>query len=361
MHPLGRLTWLTACWAIALGRLLSTLAIAAFSTAALANTTGQLGPPADTSSIAVSQPGYPPGLHLLPGRPHPAVARIVVPEGNATSYGSGTLVDARGQYGLVITNWHVVRDGHGDVDVVFPDGFQSKARPLKVDKDWDLAALVIWRPPAPPVKMTMTPPQPGDELTICGYGSGQYRAATGRCTQYFAPSTDLPQHLVELNVEARQGDSGGPIFNDRGELAGVLFGAGRGTTLGSFGGRVGTFLATLAPDIGHANEVGLAAAQAPDVNQLPVITEPTTPQQESRDQKKPAAEKQLAARPFFTAPQPGEVLNHGWHAVAAKSKETSAAHAAKEPTPIALDVPLKKLLAAAGALAFIALLVRGAR
>ena len=81
-------------------------------------------------------------------QPHPAVARIVVPEGDATSYGSGTLVDVRDQYGLVVTNWHVVRDGTGEVEVIFPDGFRSKARPLKVDADWDLAALVIWRPTA---------------------------------------------------------------------------------------------------------------------------------------------------------------------------------------------------------------------
>jgi S1-C subfamily serine protease len=61
------------------------------------------------------------------------VARIIVPEGNATSYGSGTLVDVREEFGLVITNWHVVRDGQGDVEVVFPDGFRSKARPLTDD------------------------------------------------------------------------------------------------------------------------------------------------------------------------------------------------------------------------------------
>jgi hypothetical protein len=206
---------------------------------------------------------YAPGAHLSRDRPHPAVARVIVPEGDVTSFGSGTLVDVRDQFGLVITNWHVVRDSKGEVEVVFPDGFRSKARPLKVDADWDLAALVIWRPPAAPVPIAPLAPQSGDQLTICGYGQGQYRAVTGRCTQYYAPKENLPQHMVELDVEARQGDSGGPIFNDRGELAGVLFGAGGGTTLGSFGGRVGSFLATLAPDIGQAADA--AVAQANDV------------------------------------------------------------------------------------------------
>jgi hypothetical protein len=213
-----------------------------------------LGPPAGwPGPLAPSTAALAP--HQRSDQPHPAVARIIVPEGDATSYGSGTLIDVRDRYGLVITNWHVVRDGTGEVEVVFPDGYRSMARPLKVDADWDLAALVIWRPPATPVTIAAQAPQPGDELTICGYGHGQYRAATGHCTKYYAPKLELPLHMVELDVEARQGDSGGPIFNDRGELAGVLFGAGGGTTLGSFGGRVQSFLASLAPDIGRGPDV----------------------------------------------------------------------------------------------------------
>jgi hypothetical protein len=221
-----------------------------------------LGAPVDlsTTNAASFHPAsftWSPAVEISADRPHPAVVRVIVPEGEATSYGSGTLVDVREQFGLVITNWHVVRDGQGDVEVLFPDGFRTKARPLKVDSDWDLAALVIWRPTVEPVRIATRAPQSGDTLTICGYGQGQYRAATGRCTKYYAPKLELPMHMVELDVEARQGDSGGPIFNDHGELAGVLFGAGSGTTLGSFGGRVQSFLGSLAPDIGREPGGGL--------------------------------------------------------------------------------------------------------
>jgi hypothetical protein len=204
--------------------------------------------------VAVSPQSHP-NAAALTQQPHPAVARIVVPEGGAMSFGSGTLVDVRDGYGIVVTNCHVVRDARGPIEVIFPGGFTSKARILKVDADWDLAALVIWQPPVDPVKIATTAPQPGDPLTICGYGPGIYRSATGRCTQYYAPREDFPQQMVELNVEARQGDSGGPIFNSRGELAGVLFGAGQGTTLGSFNGRVDQFLTSLAPDIGNQKDV----------------------------------------------------------------------------------------------------------
>lgn len=198
--------------------------------------------------------------------PHPAVARIIVPEHSATSFGTGTLIDVRQQYGLVVTNWHVVRDAARPPEVVFPNGFRSAARPLKLDANWDLAALVIWRPPIAPVPVSQLPPRPGDRLTICGYGQGDYRAAAGRCTQYYAPRVDYPHELLELDVEARQGDSGGPIFNAQGELAGVLFGAGRGTTMGSYGGRVHAFLASLAPDIGKKTTEHLAEVPPPRPN-----------------------------------------------------------------------------------------------
>lgn len=207
-------------------------------------------------------------LAPAPPAPHPAVVRVRVPEHGGTAYGSGTLIDIRDEYGLVLTNWHVVQGATGPIEVTFPSGFVSQARSLKVDSDWDLAALVIWRPSCQPVRLSPVPPQPGDRLTICGYGAGDYRAVSGRCTQFYAPRLDLPQELVELDVQARQGDSGGPIFNERGELAGVLFGAGQGTTLGSYEGRVKTFLASLAPDIGSDDA-------APQVALKP--TEPACP------------------------------------------------------------------------------------
>lgn len=174
--------------------------------------------------------------------PHPSVARIVVPEADGVSYGSGSLIDVREGVGLVITNWHVVAEATGQITVLFPDGFQSPGRVLRTDKDWDLAAVAIWKPLAQPIPLSASAPKPGEPLAIAGYGSGQYRLAVGRCTQYLAPSERLPYEMVELSAEARQGDSGGPILNQRGEIAGVLFGAAKGTTSGSFCGRVRQFL-----------------------------------------------------------------------------------------------------------------------
>ncbi len=181
--------------------------------------------------------------------PQPAVVRIVAVERDGASMGSGALVAVDGQYGLVITNWHVVRDAAGPITVVFPDGTHFGAIVLKTDRDWDLAALAIRKPKAQPLPMATEPPRPGEPLSIAGYGpDGVYRAVGGRCTEYLSPRENLPAELVEVDVQARKGDSGGPICNSRGEIAGILFGAGGnfftgGYTMGSYCGRVRQFLA----------------------------------------------------------------------------------------------------------------------
>ncbi len=193
-----------------------------------------------------------------PQTPHPAVVRVIATDRNSMSLGSGTLVDANDDYGLVISNWHVVRDAVGPIEVVFPDGFHSMARVVRTDREWDLAALLIWKPPVQPVPVTTAAPRPGETLTIAGYGHGDYKAQSGACTQYLAPAPGRPLEIVEVAAAARDGDSGGPMFNSRGELAGVLFGEGGGRTDGSYGGRVHKFLELAANDLRTLPPMNLA-------------------------------------------------------------------------------------------------------
>jgi hypothetical protein len=195
-------------------------------------------------------------------QPHPAVVRVVAPERDGLSLGSGSLVAVNDASGLVLTNWHVVRDAAGQVGVIFPDGFRSAATVARVDRDWDLAALVIWRPNVPPIPLSSQAPRPGDMLTIAGYGSGPYRAISGRCTEYVAPAEKLPYEMIELDAPARQGDSGGPILNSRGELAGVLFGSAFGRTTGSYCGRVRGFMASVDGDFQRLSAQMMLARQA---------------------------------------------------------------------------------------------------
>ena len=105
--------------------------------------------------------------------PHPAVARIIAPESTGVSLGSGVLVDVNGSQGLVLTNWHVIRDSRSAVLVQFADGFQSAGTVIRFDEAWDLAAISIWKPKANPVPLAQRNPIPGEPLSIAGYGRGR--------------------------------------------------------------------------------------------------------------------------------------------------------------------------------------------
>jgi hypothetical protein len=246
----------------------------------------------------------PPIPALLPGGVHPAVVRVMATDRDGFSLGSGTLVAVSEHHGLVVTNWHVIRDAAGPIGVALPNGFRSTASVLKSDRDWDLAALAIWRPNVDPVPVATQPPQPGEPLTIAGYGSGQYRTITGRCTQYVAPGFNQPFEMVELSAPARQGDSGGPIFNSRGELAGVLFGTGEGKTSGSYCGRVRIFLASVKDDFFRLQPNPAMLAQAPAMNPAPSIPRPPSIAAVSARGAAPAA----PGTPSAPAPvRPGQV------------------------------------------------------
>ncbi len=199
--------------------------------------------------------------------PHPSVVRVISPERNGASLGSGTLVDVSDKHGLVLTNWHVVKDAAGNVIVSFPDGFQTPGYVVKMDREWDLAAVVIWKPQAKPVPIAPQVPRQGEPLTIAGYGSGNYKAQAGRCVQYLSPAPNRPADIVEVSAAARHGDSGGPILNSRGELAGVLFGEGGGMTSGSAAARVRWFVESLGMKQNLEPGIQIAAAGAGDKGQ----------------------------------------------------------------------------------------------
>lgn len=180
------------------------------------------------------------------GRPRPVVARVSAATGPSLDIGSGVLVQVAGDTGIVLTNWHVVRGNRHAVTVAWPDGTKSAGRVLAWDDAWDLAAVAVARPGAPPVPIAAQAPRIGDRLTIAGYGPhGKYLEQTGEVTMYASPTGRHPQQWVECRAAARQGDSGGPMFNADGELAGVLFGARDGLTVGSCSTRLRAFLASV--------------------------------------------------------------------------------------------------------------------
>lgn len=186
-------------------------------------------------------------------KPRESVARITVANEQYTAFGSGVLVSASGTTAVVLTNWHVVRPPRKSISVRWPDGSTSLGSVVAADSVWDLAAVQVSRPAAKPVRIARKAPKRGERLTIAGYGAAPYLEQAGPTLGYMSPSGRHGHELVELQAAARQGDSGGPIFNEDGELAGVLFGTYSGRTVGPCCTRVATFL----------DDVGLAVEDEP--------------------------------------------------------------------------------------------------
>jgi hypothetical protein len=315
--------------------------------------------------------------------PHPAVVRVVVADRDgATSKGTGALVAVDDAHGLVVTNWHVVRDAAvptadvvGPITVVFPNGFRSGGLLLKADHDWDLAALAIQRPPVQPLPLATEPPRPGEPLSITGYGpDGTYRTATGRCVKYYSPRENFPLELLEVDVEARSGDSGGPICNSRGEIAGILFGAGGnlwsgGYTVGSYCGRVRLFLEAAYVDFQRlpGNTTMIAQAPAPtavanpqrrDVRETPNYTaEAAAPGAPSRPvaMTGPFAPPAASGGPVVNRPSSPAAVPASSSPVAQVLPVTAASQS--EPLPSPID-QIKNILAVIG---IVAILFHGLR
>ncbi len=201
----------------------------------------------------------------------PAVAKIVgraesqmVDDSYATVplfYGTGEYVAQYGPWGIVLTNWHVVSESNKSIEVCFP----SKTYPGRVvlrDEKWDLAALIIPKPEnIIPIPISLNVPYFQDRLWAGGYGPTEglddFELHEGRLTNYV--SLDLPRNLKKegetvleddgalyetemINVGVRSGDSGGPIFNEFGELAGCLWGSDKKSSMGTNGPRMLIFV-----------------------------------------------------------------------------------------------------------------------
>ena len=90
-----------------------------------------LGIAAISFPVEAANPNWVEGLFGGGKPPHPAVVRVYAPERNGASLGSGALVAVSQDHGLVMTNWHVVRDATGPIVVAFPDGFRSGAHAVE--------------------------------------------------------------------------------------------------------------------------------------------------------------------------------------------------------------------------------------
>lgn len=155
--------------------------------------------------------------------------------------------------GLVLTCSHLFRDRRGQPDlgrvvVSFVGGEASEATVIAEDTTWDLALLRLVKIPAGVVSAVIAKGQhaKGDSVAACGFGgSGAVRRIVGKITGFGldkgSRTEDADTMIVSGSV--RQGDSGGPMFNEQGEVCAVLWGSNQNCLVGTRAARCLRFVA----------------------------------------------------------------------------------------------------------------------
>ncbi len=140
--------------------------------------------------------------------------------GPTRGVGSGFIIDPNG---IVLTNAHVV-DGADNVNVKLTDKREFTAKVLGVDKTTDIAVLKIDAKNLPAVK-TGDPAQTkvGSWVVAIGQPFGFENTVTSGIVS--AKSRALPEdsyvRFIQTDAAVNPGNSGGPLFNLKGEVIGI--------------------------------------------------------------------------------------------------------------------------------------------
>lgn len=166
-----------------------------------------------------------------------SVARItgVAEQCGQSQTGSGVVVSPT----RVVTNAHVVA-GVSEPSVELADGEVAAARVVHFDPQADLAVLAVDTLEAP-VADIGDPMDPGEQGFVMGYPAGgpfdagpavvQARDISQVNSIYGSSPSEV--EIYQLNADVRQGNSGGPLVDQEGDVVGVVFArAMEGNTVG---------------------------------------------------------------------------------------------------------------------------------
>ncbi|SVE34253.1 uncharacterized protein METZ01_LOCUS487107, partial [marine metagenome] len=148
----------------------------------------------------------------------PAVKQQVV------SGGTGFLFSSRD---YIITNWHVVK-GAGSILAKFTNGETVEAKVVAKDVRSDIAILKLEK--APPLSATQiklgdsSQARMGEKIFTIGYPASKIMGEKPKYSEgVINAMTGLKDDpaFFQVSVPVQPGNSGGPLFNERGEVIGI--------------------------------------------------------------------------------------------------------------------------------------------
>lgn len=129
--------------------------------------------------------------------------------------------------GYCLTAWHVVQDdnGAGKIKIKYRNGRKSKGcRIVQYDEAKDVALIWIWVPgDVEAAELATESIEGGDELELAGLGGGSDLKC---CIRHFKAVASPPSsgEKIFADVPLLPGDSGGPVFNEKQQVVGIISG-----------------------------------------------------------------------------------------------------------------------------------------
>lgn len=134
--------------------------------------------------------------------------------------------------GYILTNYHVISyavEGNNQAQVILRDGTRCPARVVGYEEYNDLAVLRIDRSDLTPVSFGDSDTlQVGDEVFAVGNPLGEldFSMTTGRVSALgrlvSSNENPVPINMFQLDAAVNTGNSGGPVYNARGEVVGIV-------------------------------------------------------------------------------------------------------------------------------------------
>jgi serine protease Do len=134
--------------------------------------------------------------------------------------GSGSIVDASG---IIVTNRHVIENAY-EIMVTLQDGTTTNARLLGKGLNFDLAILKIdVGRPLPAIKVGNSDEvHVGDRVLAIGNPLGLQGTVTNGIVSALHRDLSGPyDEFIQTDAPINHGNSGGPLFNTRGEVIGI--------------------------------------------------------------------------------------------------------------------------------------------